>query len=105
MFQHANGSKYSMRQMFLSMERNELEVVLGQRDETIYFTKTHIADLRAVIEAEQTRHRPGEERRHQPSARPRTSAIAPSRVSYSRRCLAALAKTSSICLVFTGLTR
>ena len=30
----------------------ELEVVLAQRDMTIQFTKTHIADLKTVIQAE-----------------------------------------------------
>ena len=54
MFQHANGSEDSIRQLFLGLEGNELDVVLAQQDITIYFTKTHIADLKAVIEAEQT---------------------------------------------------
>ena len=31
----------------------ELEVVLAQRDHTIYFTKTHRQDLLTVIEASQ----------------------------------------------------
>ena len=52
MFQHANGSEDSMQLMFLELEGNELEVVLAQQDMTIYFTKTHIADLKVVIEAE-----------------------------------------------------
>ena len=33
---------------------NELEVVLAQQDATVFFTKTHIADLRSVLEAEKT---------------------------------------------------
>ena len=37
--------------MFESMEGNDLKVVLGQRDHTIFFTKTHRQDLLAVIEA------------------------------------------------------
>jgi hypothetical protein len=58
MLQHANISEDSMRLMFLGLERNELEAVLAQQDMTIYFTKTHIADLKVVIEAEQTGTKP-----------------------------------------------
>ena len=35
------------------MVNNELEIVLAQADTTIYFTKTHIADLQAVVEADE----------------------------------------------------
>ena len=52
MFQHANSSADSMQLMFLELEGNELEIVLAQQDTTIYFTKTHIADLKVLIEAE-----------------------------------------------------
>jgi hypothetical protein len=52
MFQHANGSSNSMRSLFLEMTSNELKIVLAQRDATIYFTKTHLADLEAVIQAD-----------------------------------------------------
>ena len=52
MFQHANGSSDSMRSLFLEMTSNQLEIVLAQKDATIYFTKTHIADLKTVIQAE-----------------------------------------------------
>lgn len=38
--------------MFREMVGNHLEVVLADRDETIYFTATHVADLKAVIKAE-----------------------------------------------------
>jgi len=52
MFQHANGSSGSIRSSFLEMPNNELKIVLAQRDMSIYFTKIHIADLKAVIQAE-----------------------------------------------------
>lgn len=52
MYQHANGSRNLIKEMFMALERNELEVVLAREDHTIYFTKTHIADLKAVIEAD-----------------------------------------------------
>ena len=54
MYEHANGSEDSMQLTFSQLERNELDVVLAQQQMTIYFTKTHIADLKVVIEAEQT---------------------------------------------------
>ena len=35
------------------MEGDELAVILAQENTTIYFTKPHMSDLRAVISAEQ----------------------------------------------------
>lgn len=52
MFQFANGSRDLLGGMFGRMLGNELEVVLGQADATIYFTKTHIADLQEVLKVE-----------------------------------------------------
>jgi hypothetical protein len=52
MFQHANGSVDRMLTMFIEFAGNELEVVLAQKDNRIYFTKTHVADLKAVIAGE-----------------------------------------------------
>jgi len=52
MYVHANGSRETMMELFLDLHGNELEVVLANEGETIYFTGTHIADLEAVIEAE-----------------------------------------------------
>lgn len=49
MFRHANSTKDLMMEMFAELSGNELEVVLAQENKTIYFTKTHIADLRSVI--------------------------------------------------------
>lgn len=49
MYQHANGSLELMREMFVEVTGNEIEVVLAQKDASIYFTKTHIADLKSVI--------------------------------------------------------
>jgi hypothetical protein len=56
MFQHANGSSASIRSLLLKMTSNELKVVLAQKDMSIYFTKIHIADLKAVIQAENLDH-------------------------------------------------
>ena len=52
MFQYANGSPELLREMVLDVSGNELEVVLAKQDVTIYFTRTHLADLKAVIEAD-----------------------------------------------------
>jgi hypothetical protein len=52
MFQHANGSSDLIQDMFVELTSNELEVVLAQTDVTLYFTKTHIGDLKAVIRAD-----------------------------------------------------
>lgn len=52
MFQYANGTNGMMLDLFLEIEGNELEVILAQADNTIYFTKAHIADLKTVIETD-----------------------------------------------------
>jgi hypothetical protein len=52
-FKEANGSAEFMRDMFVELSGNELEVVLAQEDATIYFTRTHVADLKKVIEVDQ----------------------------------------------------
>ena len=49
MFEHANGSSETMIEGFVALTGTELQLVLAQ-DASIYFTKTHIADLKAVIE-------------------------------------------------------
>lgn len=53
MFQFANGSRDNLKNTFVEIDSNEFEVVLARKKRTIYFTKTHIADLKAVIKVEQ----------------------------------------------------
>ena len=53
MFKHANGSSDKLKDMFIEIDGNELEVILAQKETTIYFTKTHIADLKTVIKVDQ----------------------------------------------------
>lgn len=48
MFQHANGSTGLLQDMFITLIGNELGVELAQKEITIYFTKTHIADLQVI---------------------------------------------------------
>jgi hypothetical protein len=52
MFKEANSSSEFMRDMFAELSGNELEIVLAQENATIYFTKTHIADLKKVLEVD-----------------------------------------------------
>ena len=52
MFRHTNGTKDFMLEMFSELTSNELEVVLAQKNESVYFTKTHVADLKKIIEVE-----------------------------------------------------
>jgi hypothetical protein len=53
MYRLVNGSRETMWEAFQSIEGNELPVVLAEKDMTIYFSKTHIIDLKAVLEAEE----------------------------------------------------
>ena len=52
MFQHVNGSRDSLRKAFIEMQGQHLKVLLAQVDTIIYFTKTHVADLRQVIKVD-----------------------------------------------------
>ena len=52
MYQHANDDEERIKDLFLDLAGNELEVILAREDKAVYFTKTHMADLRAVIAAE-----------------------------------------------------
>ena len=49
MFTHANPSRGEMKNKFLSLVGNELPLSLADQPVTVYFTDTHIADLRVVI--------------------------------------------------------
>jgi hypothetical protein len=52
MYRLVNGSRETMREVFQALTDNELEVVLAEQDLTVYFSKTHIVDLKAVLDAE-----------------------------------------------------
>lgn len=52
MYRLVNGSRETMREAFQALTDNELEVVLAEQDLTVYFSKTHIIDLKAVLDAE-----------------------------------------------------
>jgi hypothetical protein len=55
MYQHANGSSVELNTLFCDLTENTLHIVLAQMETSIYFTKTHLADLNAVIEAEESK--------------------------------------------------
>jgi hypothetical protein len=52
MYRHANGSKAIICDMVETLTGNELDVVLAQRDMTIYLSKIHLLDIKAVLKAE-----------------------------------------------------
>jgi hypothetical protein len=45
-----------MRETFVQLAGNELEIVLAQKTTTIYFAKTHMLDLKKVIEVDQVEY-------------------------------------------------
>lgn len=54
MYQHANASRASMRHLFKTIQGDTLEISLAKKPEKIYFTKTHLADLKAVLASEES---------------------------------------------------
>jgi len=49
MFQHAHGSADMVCDLLVDCADENLEVILAGKDGLIYFTKTHLADIRAII--------------------------------------------------------
>ena len=52
MFMHANDSKNEMQNRFLALDGSELELTLADQTVIVYFTESHLADLRVVIKVE-----------------------------------------------------
>ena len=52
MFMYANGSKDELRDRFLDLDGSEMELTLAEQPVTIYFTESHVADLRVVVEVD-----------------------------------------------------
>lgn len=52
MYRHANGSKEIICDMVEDLTGNELEVILAQKDMTIYLSAVHVIDIKAVLVAE-----------------------------------------------------
>ena len=53
MFLYANGSKNVLKNLFAEMAGERMEIILAQSNAVIYFTKTHLADLKDVIEQDE----------------------------------------------------
>ncbi|MEH6790624.1 hypothetical protein [Parasphingorhabdus sp.] len=54
MFKHAHGSVDMISDLLLDCAENNLEVILAGNDEAIYFTNTHLTDIRAIIHTNST---------------------------------------------------
>lgn len=52
MYKYANKQLKSMAELLLNAATVEIELELGGRKTTIYFTETHLADVRACLEAD-----------------------------------------------------
>ena len=52
MFMHANASTDEITDRFLALNGSELELTLADQLVTVYFTDTHAADLRVVLEVD-----------------------------------------------------
>jgi hypothetical protein len=52
MYRYANPFKGDLRERFQVLSGNDLEVELGQSELTIYFSKVHVMDMKAVLKAE-----------------------------------------------------
>jgi len=52
MFRLVNGSKGTLREAFQALRGSELPVVLAEQQLTVFFSRLHIIDLKAVLEAE-----------------------------------------------------
>jgi hypothetical protein len=53
MFRHANGSRETLKKRIMQHSENEICMVLAQNDHVIYFTKTHLEDLKAIIKIDE----------------------------------------------------
>lgn len=53
MFQYANTSKELIKDMFMSLDDNLLEIVLAQEKTSLYFTDTHRLDLQAILKKDE----------------------------------------------------
>ena len=53
MFQYANTSKDLIKDMFMSLDDNLLEIVLAQEKTSLYFTDTHRLDLQAILKKDE----------------------------------------------------
>ena len=53
MFRYANGSRDQLKGLVVESTANELDIILAKQPTQVYFTKTHLSDLRTLIEVEE----------------------------------------------------
>jgi hypothetical protein len=53
MFRYALGSRDDLHGRLAALRQNELPITLASEETSVYFTKNHLADLQAVLRAEQ----------------------------------------------------
>jgi hypothetical protein len=52
MFEHANPGRDDLIEQLVDLEANRLPVLLAGKESSIYFNRTHVLDLKAVIETD-----------------------------------------------------
>lgn len=52
MMQHAHGSRDLVREMLMDCDGDTLDIILAGADESIYFTRTHLLDLKVALASE-----------------------------------------------------
>jgi len=52
MYKHVNSDKESMRSLLMSMDGQSISITLADKTNTVYFTKKHSLDIKAVLEAD-----------------------------------------------------
>ncbi|WP_295525778.1 hypothetical protein [Novosphingobium sp. Chol11] len=52
MMQHAHGSKDLVKEMLMDCDGDTLDIILAGADESIYFTRTHLLDLKVALASE-----------------------------------------------------
>lgn len=61
MYQHAHGSADLIRDLLSDCDNGLLDVILAGTDETIYFTRTHLLDLKAILSGSEVEEKESEE--------------------------------------------
>ena len=56
MFRHANNSRDTLKELISLISSNEVTVLLAKKEHSIYFTETHLNDLRAILAADEVLH-------------------------------------------------
>lgn len=52
MFRYALGSRDRLQDRITALQENELHILLAGEETALYFTKNHVTDLQAILQAE-----------------------------------------------------